>query len=288
MTPIRHTTIGLAVLAALVMSSPASLAGVHTVRSGDTLWGLSKEYNVSVQALASANGLSEKSTLQIGQKLTVPGSSTSASTPAASEPASAGPAGKSGLVLKAAILRTGPSTTKGERIATLYPGKELRILDTQWGWHKVKTQSGTVGWVAEYLVKPSNNLPSWYAASAAPKADVVNTAMQHLGARYRYGGSSRGGFDCSGFTRYVYSRHGVSLPHNSAAQFSKGTPVKKSDLVKGDLVFFSRGSLRVGHVGVYVGDGKFVHASNPRGGVKVSALSESYYSSRYVGARRVK
>ncbi len=125
---------------------------------------------------------------------------------------------------------------------------------------------------------------------SAPKAgsDVVRTAYAYRGTRYRYGGSARGGFDCSGFTRYVYGQKGVALPHNAAAQFSRGTRVSKSDLKAGDLVFFQTTRRSISHVGIYVGGGKFVHASSAGGRVRVDSLNSGYYSNRYRGARRVK
>jgi cell wall-associated NlpC family hydrolase len=125
-------------------------------------------------------------------------------------------------------------------------------------------------------------------ASAKIKSKAVQQALKLRGSRYRYGGSSRGGFDCSGFTQYVYKRMGVNLPHSSAAQFKCGEPVARKDLKPGDLVFFGRGSRYVGHVGIYIGDDKFVHASNPSRGVVVDSLSSKYYASRYRGARRVR
>jgi cell wall-associated NlpC family hydrolase/LysM repeat protein len=124
----------------------------------------------------------------------------------------------------------------------------------------------------------------------APRAgtDVVRTAYAYRGTRYRYGGSARGGFDCSGFTRYVYGRKGVALPHNAAAQFSQGKRVSGGNLKAGDLVFFHTTRRAIGHVGIYVGSGKFVHASSAGGRVRVDTLKSGYYKDRYRGARRVK
>lgn len=111
--------------------------------------------------------------------------------------------------------------------------------------------------------------------------------MGYLGARYRYGGSSSRGFDCSGFTAYIYRQHGIHLPHNSAAQYRVGKPVSRSELKPGDLVFFRTRGNRISHVGIYIGNGKFVHASSARGRVRVDTLNSGYYHQRYVGARRI-
>jgi peptidoglycan DL-endopeptidase CwlO len=129
----------------------------------------------------------------------------------------------------------------------------------------------------------SSETPS--ALPAAPPAThggVVGIAMQYLGIPYVYGGSSPSGFDCSGFVMYVYSQVGVSLPHNAAAQYGHGTPVDKSQLQPGDLVFFNG----LGHNGIYIGGGQFIHSPHTGDVVKISSLS-GWYSSTWVGARRL-
>jgi cell wall-associated NlpC family hydrolase len=111
---------------------------------------------------------------------------------------------------------------------------------------------------------------------------VVGIAMQYLGIPYVYGGSTPSGFDCSGFVMYVYSRIGVSLPHNAAAQYGYGTPVDRSQLQPGDLVFFNG----LGHNGIYIGGGSFIHSPHTGDVVKISSIS-GWYSSTWVGARRL-
>ena len=111
---------------------------------------------------------------------------------------------------------------------------------------------------------------------------AVRLAQQQLGVPYRWGGSSPSGFDCSGLVSYVYGRVGISIPHNAAQQYRFGTPVSREQLIPGDLVFFDR--LR--HNGIYLGDGRFVHATTP-GGVKIARLDDDWFRQRWVGARRL-
>ena len=113
---------------------------------------------------------------------------------------------------------------------------------------------------------------------------VVGIAMQYLGVPYRWGGASPdGGFDCSGFIMYVYAKVGVSLPHYAASQYNQGVPVSKEDLQPGDLVFFDG----LGHNGMYIGGGQFIHSPHTGDVVKISSLSDSWYAATWVGARRI-
>ena len=121
-------------------------------------------------------------------------------------------------------------------------------------------------------------------APPSTRGGVVGIAMQYLGVPYRWGGASPStGFDCSGFTMYVYAQVGVSLPHNAAAQYGYGAPVSRDQLQPGDLVFFNG----LGHNGMYVGGGQFIHAPHTGDVVKISSLGDSWYAQTYVGARRI-
>ncbi len=124
------------------------------------------------------------------------------------------------------------------------------------------------------------------AIAPAPDArygGVVGIAMQYLGVPYVWGGASPSGFDCSGFSMYVYAQLGVSLPHHAASQYGMGTPVSKDQLQAGDLVFFNG----LGHMGIYIGGGQFIHAPHSGDVVKISSLSDSWYARTWVGARRI-
>jgi cell wall-associated NlpC family hydrolase len=132
---------------------------------------------------------------------------------------------------------------------------------------------------------PSSSSGGSSGSSAPPPAthsSVVSIALQYLGVPYVWGGASPSGFDCSGLTMYAYAKVGVYLPHNAAMQYGMGTPVSRSQLAPGDLVFFNG----LSHVGMYIGGGRFVHAPHTGDVVKISSLSEYWYAATYVGARR--
>lgn len=140
----------------------------------------------------------------------------------------------------------------------------------------VATQPVTPNYVPDPVYDP--NLPPAHYTGA------VAIALQYLGVPYVWGGASPAtGFDCSGFTMFVYAQLGVSLPHNAAAQYGYGAPVPRDQLQPGDLVFFDG----LGHVGLYIGNGQFVHAPHTGDVVKISSLSDSWYAATYVGARRL-
>ena len=113
--------------------------------------------------------------------------------------------------------------------------------------------------------------------------EIVTYAKQYLGYKYVYGGTTPNGFDCSGFTQYVYKHFGITLNRTAAAQYSNGKSV--SNLQAGDLVMFGKSGIN--HVGIYIGGNSFVHAANKKSGVRIDTLSSGYYKTNYVGARRI-
>jgi len=141
-----------------------------------------------------------------------------------------------------------------------------------------------------YIVGPND----YAAASYRPgnqdylRDEIVATAQKYIGIPYRWGGESPNtGFDCSGLTMVVYRLNGLQLPRSSRAQWQAGKPVIHSHLLKGDLVFFATsGGRRVSHVGIYVGHNRFLHAPGKNRKIRTSSLSNQYYKSRYLGARR--
>ena len=116
---------------------------------------------------------------------------------------------------------------------------------------------------------------------------LVGTALALRGIPYRNGGTDVQGFDCSGFTQYVFSRYGIALPRDVRSQYSLGRPLEPQEISPGDLVFFATDSPGVSHVAIAIGGDGFVHAPSTWGVVRVEHLSGSYWSRRYVGARRM-
>ena len=116
---------------------------------------------------------------------------------------------------------------------------------------------------------------------------LVSLAQSFMGTPYVWGGARPGGFDCSGFIYYLIAQHGVTIPRMADGQFNVGVSVEKSILQAGDLVFFSTYEPGPSHVGIYMGDGNFIHASSAAGQVTVTSLSKAYYVERYLGARRL-
>ena len=132
---------------------------------------------------------------------------------------------------------------------------------------------------APALVPPGNGVADGYALSG--------TALSLRGAPYRDGGDNPQGFDCSGFVKYVYEKNGVAMPRQVREQFQIGKKVSRDRLAPGDLVFFSTVAPGASHVGIMIGGDQFVHAPSERGVVRVERLSQDYWASRFIGAKRV-
>ena len=214
-------------------------------------------------------------------------------------------------------LREG-ETTSSESLAQLPKGTVVTVVSENNGWSKVKV-SGKEGYISSALLsankpevttsrsieqqrqdnsetetkketqksKETNNVAATSSSGSASGAAIVENAKSYIGSSYVYGGSSPSGFDCSGFTQYIYKQAGVSINRTAQAQYSNGTSVSKSELQLGDLVMFGSSSSNINHVGIYMGNGKIVHAANSRRGVTTDTINSGYYNNNYVGARRI-
>lgn len=181
-------------------------------------------------------------------------------------------------------VRVSPNT-QCEVIETLPNGTKFEIIYADNGWYNIRLQSGVTGFVcADYVKKSTDGVKG----ESAVASQIAMNAHNYIGCRYSYGSSGPNAFDCSGFTSYLYRQYGYSLPRTSASQGSYGTYIDKSNLVAGDLVFFSnRSDRRINHVGIYIGNDSFIHASTSTRGVVMDNLNSDYYTKNYICARRV-
>lgn len=176
-------------------------------------------------------------------------------------------------------IRSGPSTD-ADKVGSLATGKVVEVKSLSNGWYQIS--SGYI--CADYVMEAS----AAEMRSSGKGREIADYALQFVGCRYVYGGASPKGFDCSGLTSYVYKQFGYSLNRTASGQLSNGRSVSKSELKPGDLVMFAtQGGNRTSHVGIYIGGNKFVHAANAKTGVVITSMGSSYYSSRFVGARRI-
>lgn len=185
-------------------------------------------------------------------------------------------------------VRSAPST-EGATLATVDADAIVTVNGFVDGWYDVTCKYGTEGYIRSDFVTLTNS------SSSGSNSDIVALAKQHLGTRYSYGGASPSGFDCSGFTMYVYNQMGYSLPHSATSQWQSGLGTRVysiSELQPGDLVFFNDPSRNAGkacsHAGIYIGNGQHIHSSSSSsGGVIISDLTSGYYNTYFVGGIHV-
>jgi len=272
--------VALAVLAAIPVVSLAD--ATHVVRKGDTLGKIARAYHVSVATIQAANGL-EGTHLSVGTKLVLPGGKAHSKRRKASE-------GKG----KPVIVR---ESTPAEEPP---PGAQLSLADPQGSTPSTHAwKPPTEAELAE-LARPSKAAdtvaPAIAAAPDAPearKADesikdrLLRVARRMLAVPYRFGGTTLWGLDCSGFVQKTFAFLNLDLPRSAREQFREGAKVAKADLSPGDLVFFRTYAEYPSHVGIYLGDNRFVHASSRERKVTVESLDTPYYVKRYIGAKRM-
>ena len=182
-------------------------------------------------------------------------------------------------------LRSGAGTNYSI-LGTYNNGTPLTITGTSGNWTAV-TINGVKGYVNSAYVTTTKS-DGGSKPSGSIGETIVATAKQYMGAPYVYGGMSPSGFDCSGFVNYVYKLCGYSMSRVASSIYNNnGTYVEKANLQLGDLVFFASNSSSIGHVGIYIGNGQFIHSSSGAGCVVISDLSSSYYLKNYVGAKRI-
>ena len=204
------------------------------------------------------------------------------------------------------------ANTSSTIVTTVALNTEVQVYSEESGWSKVMVNN-VEGYISTSLLsdskqetsrgqttsrRTSSTKTTTNTASQTTTAEtttvptssngssIVATAKKYLGSKYTYGGSSPStGFDCSGFTSYIFKQYGISLSRTAAGQYSNGVAVSRANLQPGDLVMFGKSGIN--HVAIYIGGGQIIHASTPSTGVRIDSLSTGYYNNNYVGARRV-
>lgn len=276
------------------------VARSYRVQRGDTLAAIARRHRVTVAALKRANGL-RSDRIYPGQRLLIPGRRPrlSSGPPLPVQPVVIPPlpierttdvlpapaVGEQILAPQALRLRRGPKSYFAT-LTLVAPETPLTVVSVRDNWYEVQLPEGETGWVYEDQLRVVERVTP--DPSTIRGADIVRDARRYLGVRYRWGGSTERSLDCSGFVYIVFSERIAGLARlRSYNYYRMGAPVEPEDLLPGDLVFFTTYAPGPSHVGIYVGEGTFIHASSGAGKVVISHLTEDYYASRYLGARRL-
>lgn len=261
----------------------------YKIASGDSAWQVSRSFNTSINNLEEANPDKDMEDLMPGDVINLVVEKpfidvTTTIKKTVSEKIDYKTVKEETDSLYIGQSKVKQQGIKGEKEVT----KEITFVNGEVDAEKVLDEKIISEPTEKILLVGTKKRPvSSYSGKAAPTyngdlgSSIVATAKHYLGLPYRSGGSTPAGFDCSGFTSYVYRQYGIYIPRTSSGQGSVGGYVAKSDLRAGDLVVFS------GHVGIYVGNNRFIHSPRPGKSVQISSLSESYWRSTYRSGRRV-
>lgn len=254
----------------LVLAAPVlAAASSHTVVRGDTLSSISEREHVSIEQIVRLNHIDDVNFLREGEVLRL----------------SAAPAARRKLSAKI-LGRT--QATSAHRAKPRRAHRTARHGAAQIGTAQVAERQAL--WIALHTGSSAPDFSGNISFAAAQRAlalevRLTRTALRYLGVPYAWGGESFSGVDCSGLVQAVFHHNGIELPRTADAQFEVGHRVSEGGLQPGDLVFFETYAEGASHVGIYLGEGQFVHASSSNG-VRVDSLSEAYFSNRFIGARR--
>ncbi|CUM32195.1 putative endopeptidase p60 (fragment) [Listeria monocytogenes] len=271
-------------------------ATTHTVKSGDTIWALSVKYGVSVQDIMSWNNLSSSS-IYVGQKLAIKQTANTATpkaevkTEAPAAEKQAAPAVKENTNTNTATTEKKETTTQ-QQTAPKAPTEAAKPApapapSTNTNANKTNTNNTNTSTPSKNTNTNTNtnaNQGSSNNNSNSSASAIIAEAQKHLGKAYSWGGNGPTTFDCSGYTKYVFAKAGISLPRTSGAQYASTTRISESQAKPGDLVFFDYGS-GISHVGIYVGNGQMINAQD--NGVKYDNIHGSGWGKYLVGFGRV-
>lgn len=292
----------------ITFPSLAVAAKTHIVKKNDSLYSLSKRYHVSVQEFKSANNI-VSSHLKLGEKLVVPVRAASSNKRHAEARKTTRSIYKirKGDTLYRIARNTGLSVDELKRIngisgASLKPGKvlSLRESDPVKVVAKKPTRSfamrnalytdeeyeRTLAELTDSEQEQTVDLGKQLEQTTGVSKRLKKSAFSFLGTRYRFGGTSRNGLDCSSFVQHVFRDLDIPLPRTAREQFRTGEPVTSYELQKGDLVFFRTYASFPSHVGIYLGDNKMIHASSRDHKVVISSINTPYFRARFIGAKR--
>jgi len=196
----------------------------------------------------------------------------------------------SGLVTGNGLnLRSGPGTNY-KVVTTLAKGTIVNTIGASGNWTQV-TYEGKEGYVSSQYISvrktTTDRSGTTINRESSVGQEVVEYAKKFLGVKYVFGGSSPNGFDCSGLTSYVYKKFGYNINRTASGQAQDGVYVSRANLRAGDIVLFRNGGRGIGHAGIYVGNGEFIHAVKPGTPVRFNSLNSGYYADNYVTARRI-
>jgi len=272
----------------------------YAAAEGQTIAQIAAEYGISAEYLSKVNRIAPDVALTAGQMIIVPSEPEAALIdPAEADDGEATtPAGhvrgKLGVVAVATaqiLDQPGPGKVLFQRAPR---GTELLVLGEIGDYYALLMSDGSTG----FMLKKSVGLTDRFLTTARPtppppkasntnRSPFIDTAFEYMGIPYKYGGQLPRNVDCSLLVQTVFRRHGVQLPRTAAQQYAVGQSVSVQNLQSGDrLYFYNRAGTTIGHTGLYIGQGEFIHASSNRGKVAVDALSNPTYWSIYAGARR--
>jgi LysM repeat protein len=254
----------------------------YTVKKGDTLSKISKNFGVSIEQLKKMNGL-KNSKLKVGQKLIV-------KVKKVEEIENERKKVNMDEIkpITDVSKKTYYKVCEGDTIESISEKFQIdpeKLLKA----NLIRKEELRVGQIL--VIPPKDSLDEKTETQTSLekttnlRKTIIKEALNYLGVKYKYGGESKLGLDCSALTRLVYRVIGVNLPNNSSFQFENGIPIKKEEALPGDLVFFKRGG-RIGHVGIYLGNDLFIHASFKYKRVIITSLSDRYFKERFAGFRR--
>jgi len=239
----------------------------YTVKSGDTLWGISKSYGLTITELKAINGL-KADTIYPGQTLKVSGSAPAVAATTSTYTVRSGD-NLSTIAARHNISLSYLKSINNLKSDVIYPGQVLKL-----------SGSGTTT-ATTTVSNTSAPVTSTYSTASKVTA-LITEAKKYIGVPYVWAGSTPSGFDCSGYLNYVYGKVGVSIPRTVETIWNATKPV--SSLQAGDLVFFETYKTGPSHAGIYLGNNKFIHAGTSRG-VEISDMNNTYWKPRYLGAK---